>query len=441
MKTEQSLEFTDSKMLLTWKMDNLKKRLVYVADHCFGCILCEVSCPELAIKLGPIPEIATGELKAPPILIDQDKCIFCGICANVCPPHAIDFTFNDRSVTEMEEYPKLLGSINIKDGCIPCLLCEKICPRDAFKLNLKVEKKDNLVIYKTEPGKIEGTIDIDKEKCTYCGLCEELCDAIKINWLDPSGGALVPADDIVVDEEKCDYCGLCEKICPSEAARVECKTKTDREIKELVIEGSLELDEEKCTYCGWCALICPVDAVEYDKPLKGEISITDLEKCDPIGCKACINICPSKAWYIPKTPEHKQKHGKIAVNKDICIFCGSCQNACPENLITVTRDKIKATEAPKTPWLSSWKCAFDKIIGRLSDSPKIRLIPVEISKPVEKPLPTKPLPRISAKAKETLRRVGNILDKELRTVKLRRWAELGKVEGIDKEVKKLKQRS
>lgn len=440
MKVEQSLEFTDSEMKLTWKMDKLKKRLVYVADHCFGCILCEVSCPELAIQLGPIPEIATGELKAPPILIDQDKCIYCGICANVCPPHAIDFTFNDQSVTEMEEYPRLLGSINIKDDCIPCLLCEKVCPREAFKLDLKVEKKDNLVVYKTEPGKVEGIIEIDKEKCTYCGLCEELCDAIRINWIEPSGESLIPADDIVVDEEKCDYCGLCEKICPSEAVKVECKTETDREVKELVIEGSLELDEEKCVYCGWCALVCPVDAVEFDKPLRGDISITELEKCDPMGCKACINICPSKAWYIPKTPEHKRKHGKIAVNKDVCIFCGSCQNACPENLIAVVRDEIKATKVPKAPWLNSWKCAFDKIIGKSSYAPQIRLIPLKISKPVEKPMPIKPLPRISPKARETLKNIGDILYKELRTAKLRRWAELGKVEGIDKEVKRIKKR-
>lgn len=441
MKPEQSLDFSNGEMLLTWKIENLKKSLIYVPDHCIGCILCEVSCPEVAIKLGPIPEIATGELKAPPILIDQDKCIFCGICANVCPPHAIDFTFNGQSVTQLEEYPKLLGSLEIKEDCIPCKLCEKVCPRDAFKLNLRVENKDNLVIYKTEPGEIEGSISIDKEKCTYCGLCEDLCDAIKIDWVDGSGERLIPADNIVVDEKKCDYCGLCEEICPSEAVKVECKTEVDREIKELVIEGNLELDEEKCTYCGWCALVCPVDAVKCEKPLDGDISITDLEKCDPMGCKACINICPSKAWYIPKTPEQKQKHGKIAVNKDICIFCGSCQNACPEQLITVIRDKINTTEVPKAPWVNSWKSAFDKIIGKYVPVPEVRSIPIDLSKPVEKPLPIEPLPKISPKAKETLKSIGSILDKELRTVKLRYWAELGKVENIDKEIKKIKKRS
>jgi len=280
------------------------------------------------------------------------------------------------------------------------------------------------------------------ERCVACYLCSAVCpvSCISMQSVERDDGRRY-ASWFRINFARCIYCGLCEEICPSEAVKVECRTKIDREIKELVIEGSLELDEEKCTYCGWCALICPVDAVEYDKPLKGDISITDLEKCDPMGCKACINICPSKAWYIPKTPEHKQKHGKIAVNKDICIFCGSCQNACPENLITVTRDEIKTTEVPKAPWLSSWKCAFDKIIGRFAASPKIRLIPVELSKPVEKPLPIEPLPKISAKARKTLRRIGTILDKELRTVKLRRWAELGKVEEIDKEAEKIKQRS
>jgi len=45
---------------------------------------------------------------------------------------------------------------------------------------------------------------IDKEKCTECGLCQELCrfGAIK---------------DYVVDEISCEGCGLCSQICPVDA--------------------------------------------------------------------------------------------------------------------------------------------------------------------------------------------------------------------------------
>ena len=49
---------------------------------------------------------------------------------------------------------------------------------------------------------------IDGEKCTQCGLCEELCrfDAIK---------------DFRVDPVSCEGCGFCHRICPAEAITME----------------------------------------------------------------------------------------------------------------------------------------------------------------------------------------------------------------------------
>ena len=49
---------------------------------------------------------------------------------------------------------------------------------------------------------------IDGEKCTQCGLCQELChfDAIK---------------DFRVDPVSCEGCGFCHRICPAEAITME----------------------------------------------------------------------------------------------------------------------------------------------------------------------------------------------------------------------------
>jgi len=49
---------------------------------------------------------------------------------------------------------------------------------------------------------------IDKEKCTECGLCQEICrfGAIK---------------DYVVDEVSCEGCGFCSQICPVDAVAMQ----------------------------------------------------------------------------------------------------------------------------------------------------------------------------------------------------------------------------
>jgi ferredoxin len=51
-----------------------------IPENCTGCTLCAKYCPEKAI---------TGE-KGNPYVIDQDKCIRCGVCREVCKFEAID---------------------------------------------------------------------------------------------------------------------------------------------------------------------------------------------------------------------------------------------------------------------------------------------------------------------------------------------------------------
>ncbi|HNQ33122.1 MAG TPA: 4Fe-4S binding protein, partial [Methanoculleus sp.] len=56
--------------------------------------------------------------------------------------------------------------------------------------------------------------------------------------------------------------------------------------------------------------------------------------------------CPCNALYLPTPLPAKEMKGRIepniAINKDFCIFCGACVNACPsEDAIILRRTAIR----------------------------------------------------------------------------------------------------
>ena len=99
------------------------EKRVFVTDGCQGCLAhpCEEVCPKDAVKL----DRTNGRAK-----IDDDKCIRCGRCADVCAYHAI--IIQDRP-------------------------CAAACGMDAIRTD------EN------------GKADIDYDKCVSCGMCLVNC--------------------------------------------------------------------------------------------------------------------------------------------------------------------------------------------------------------------------------------------------------------------------
>lgn len=104
-------------------MNELNKGLVYTTDECIGCNKCISGCPVLGAN------IATSENSDNKINVDEDKCIHCGHCLEVCGHHARKFRddtnvfFNDLAkgqkisiilapsflINYPDEYKKILG--------------------------------------------------------------------------------------------------------------------------------------------------------------------------------------------------------------------------------------------------------------------------------------------------------------------------------------------
>ncbi|WP_048148155.1 4Fe-4S binding protein [Methanolacinia paynteri] len=319
--------------------------LIQDNEKCTGCGICVESCPEDAISLGPVGAFRRGAIDyGSPIQVDETKCSYCGVCVVMCPFNAMNLQVDGEDslpIVEREGFPTYDKVMEIDaEKCVECTTCEDVCPRDAIIRDVpSFEGTDWLGLKKGEAIDAEITFDCDAEKCTICGLCGDVCAAIDVVKKPFSAETGSVEGEVKWTEELCDGCGVCADICPSDAIEV----KKDGEIKKKKI-GKVEIDKDECCTCRWCATNCPTEAITVEKFFEGDIEF-HAEKC-PGGCSTCVEICPANAIYLPTPKPPAEMHGQIepniAVNKDLCILCGACVNACPgEDIIVLKRTGIR----------------------------------------------------------------------------------------------------
>ena len=121
-----------------------------VTDCAYGCLgfgSCQAVCPQNAIRL--VDGIA---------VINEDKCVACGLCVKACPRGLIELVpVKNRVRVQCSNRDKGPAVKKVcAAGCIGCGICQRQCESDAIHVENSLAR-------------------VNYANCTQCGKCVEKC--------------------------------------------------------------------------------------------------------------------------------------------------------------------------------------------------------------------------------------------------------------------------
>jgi ferredoxin len=203
-------------------------KMVWDLDRCVGCQMGPTACPKEALTHVE-GRIENGRMvEMPSVEVDPEKCVMCGICAEICPVHAITMDVNGKPeipVLEYGAFPEVRGHTTFEKEKLDISLKDFIinnCPT-------------NIISYDEE----NKTLAVRYEDCIRCRQCEVASNGA-FSVLQPWQGS------VVLKREKCvEGCLACADVCPTRALHIN-------------DEGELVLADYFCIKCGACMHACPI---------------------------------------------------------------------------------------------------------------------------------------------------------------------------------------
>lgn len=134
--------------------------------------------------------------------------------------------------------------------------------------------------------RIQSTLAGGKKECSYgcvgCGSCFDVCKFDAIRMID---------DIAVVNRDKCTACNKCVEICPKKI--IELVPYTNNAVVKCKSQDPGKMVRSYCSVgcigCQICVKNCPTDAFSFENNL----ARINYDKC--INCMVCVEKCPTNA--------------------------------------------------------------------------------------------------------------------------------------------------
>lgn len=258
-------------------------------------------------------------------VIDTDKCVNCGLCGRNCKAACID------TKNHTIDYSR----------CVSCMDCLEKCHTHAIRYG-RMKKAEPVTpenktvdtsrrTFLTGVGVLAATAAVQAQEKTVDGGLAAITDKKIPDRATP----IVPpgAQSLRHMAQHCTGCQLCVSVCPNDVLRPSTKLTT-------LMQPEASYERGYCRpECVKCSEVCPAGAILKITPAdKSAIQIGHAvwvkDNCVPltdgVECGNCARHCPTGAiTMVASDPEDPYSPKIPAVNTELCIGCGACENLCP----------------------------------------------------------------------------------------------------------------
>ncbi len=262
------------------------------------------------------------------IRFDEDKCRNCSLCTKNCKASCIDFK------NHKVDYSR----------CVVCGDCISSCKFGA----LKYTAKKVTASHASQDAQADTTVDKGK-RSFLIGTALVTTAALAQEKMKVDGGLAKIEDKVAPKRQtpitppgsisarnmatRCTGCQLCVSECPNDVLR----PGTDlMNLMQPVMSYEKGYCRPECTRC---SEVCPAGAIKpISKEAKSSTQIGHAvwikKNCIPlkdgVECGNCARHCPTGAIeMVPSDPDDEESAFVPAVNEEMCIGCGACENLCP----------------------------------------------------------------------------------------------------------------